>query len=71
MSNRNRHAKTTQNLVVLGLVHPLKKTVYFEVGEVNEIVKRPYLIWVFPQIGVLYPKMDGENNGSKPYEQMG
>ena len=24
--------------------------------------------WMFPKIGV--PKMDGENNGSKPYEQM-
>ena len=24
--------------------------------------------WIFPKIGV--PKMDGENNGSKPYEQM-
>ena len=21
--------------------------------------------------GMLHPKMDGENNGSKPYEQMG
>ena len=28
-------------------------------------------IWLFPKIGVDFtPKMDGENNGSKPYEQM-
>jgi len=26
-------------------------------------------IWVFPKIVVLYPKMDGENNG-KPYVLM-
>ena len=26
-------------------------------------------IWVVPKIGKT-PKMDGENNGSKPYEQM-
>ena len=25
---------------------------------------------MFPKIGVFTPKMDGENNGSKPYEQM-
>ena len=25
---------------------------------------------MFPKIGVQNPKMDGENNGSKPYEQM-
>ena len=24
-------------------------------------------IWMFPKIGVFTPKMDGENNGSKPY----
>ena len=28
------------------------------------------LMGVEPKIGVQYPKMDGENNGSKPYEQM-
>ena len=28
------------------------------------------MIWVFPKIGGFSPKMDGENNGSKPYEEM-
>ena len=27
-------------------------------------------VGVNPKIGVKNPKMDGENNGSKPYEQM-
>ena len=27
-------------------------------------------VWVFPKIGVFSPKIDGGNNGSKPYEQM-
>ena len=27
-------------------------------------------IWMFPNIGGKTTKMDGENNGSKPYEQM-
>ena len=31
-------------------------------------LQNPTGTWMFPKIGV--PKMDGENNGSKPYEQM-
>ena len=27
-----------------------------------------FKMWVFPKIGVKPPKMDGENNGSKPYQ---
>ena len=27
-------------------------------------------VWVFPKTGFFSTKMDGENNGSKPYEQM-
>ena len=33
-------------------------------GPINSTIR------VFPKIGARTPKMDGENNGSKPYEQM-
>ena len=46
-----------------------KSPLYF----VSFLIRKQILVrakLVFPKIMVLYPKMDGENNGSKPYEQM-
>ena len=52
---------------------PIKWYTWFTVNVLNCIyIVVPYIsndhIWMLPKIGV--PKMDGENNGSKPYEQM-
>ena len=51
--------------------NPTKK----EIPKQKLLVKGPFgifqeTLWVFPKIGGKPPKMDGENHGSKPYEQM-
>ncbi len=45
----------------------------FTVGKTHLLPPQKSDMGVEPKIGggILPPKMDGENNGSKPYEQMG